>query len=364
MAVAGGAGLVLGSALDEVLGDPRRWHPVAGFGALAARLERRMYSDDRRAGAGFVAVLVGVPVAVAGAVALATRRRPVARAAAVAATTWLVLGGRSLRREADMMATALAAGDLDAARARLPHLCGREPSGLDTGELARATVESVAENTSDAVVGALCWGALLGLPGLVGYRVVNTLDAMVGHLSPRYARFGWAAARLDDLANLAPARLTALLTVALADRVLAGHTGRVAARLVLPSAATPVSPAELRVAGGSGAALRVWMRDGKRHPSPNSGRCEAAMAGALGVRLGGRNVYQGRVEERPVLGARGRVPDAVDVRRAARLAAAVGVAAVALTAGHVAFAPVRRRVLAAAGRAVARRVRARWGWSR
>jgi adenosylcobinamide-phosphate synthase len=339
MAVAGGAGMVLGAALDEVLGDPRRWHPVAGFGALATRLERRVYRDGRAAGARYVAALVGVPVAAAGAVALATRRRPVARAAAVAATTWLVLGGRSLRREAGAMGAALAAGDLDAARERLPHLCGRDPSGLDAGELARATVESVAENTSDAVVGALCWGALLGLPGLVGYRVVNTLDAMVGHLSPRYARFGWAAARLDDLANLAPARLTALLTVTVAGRVV-----RLDGR-----------------GGGSWPALRAWVRDGARHPSPNAGRCEAAMAGALGVRLGGRNVYQGRVEERPVLGAGGRVPDAIDVRRAARLSAAVGVAALALTAGHVAFAPARRRVVGAVGRAVAERLRGRLG---
>jgi adenosylcobinamide-phosphate synthase len=324
MAVAGGAGMVLGAVLDEVLGDPRRWHPVAGFGALAVRLERRMYRADRVAGVRYVAVLVGVPVAAAGAVAAATRRRPVARAVAVAATTWLVLGGRSLRREAGVMGAALAAGDLAAARERLPHLCGRDPVGLGSDELARATVESVAENTSDAVVGALCWGALLGLPGLVGYRVVNTLDAMIGHRSPRYARFGWAAARLDDLANLAPARLTALLTVALANRAPRGTPAQSGSR-----------------------ALRVWVRDGGRHPSPNSGQCEAAMAGALGVRLGGRNVYQGRVEERPVLGD-GRAPDALDVRRAARLSAAVGVAALALAAGHVAFAPARRRILAAA----------------
>jgi adenosylcobinamide-phosphate synthase len=326
VAVAGGVGMVVGAVVDGVLGDPRRGHPVAGFGAVAGWAERRMYGASRVAGARYVAVLVGVPVAAAGAVAVVTRRRPVARAVAVGAVTWVVLGGRSLRREAGTMGAALEAGDLVAARARLPHLCGRDPAGLDAGELARATVESVAENTSDAVVGALCWGALLGLPGMVGYRVVNTLDAMVGHRSERYARFGWAAARLDDLANLAPARLTALLTVALAGRV----------------------------GGSPREALRVLLRDGGRHPSPNAGRCEAAMAGALGVRLGGRNVYAGRVDERPVLGD-GRVPGAADVRRAARLSAAVGAAAVALAAGHVAFAPARRRLAAAAVRAIAKR---------
>src|SRR2546428_11566738 len=117
------------------------------------------------------------------------------------------------------MAVSLEAGDLGAARRRLPNLCGRDPSTLDPSELARATVESVAENTSDAVVAPLLWGAVAGVPGLVAYRVVNTLDAMVGHRSERYLRFGWAAARLDDAANLAPARLSAGLAVLLAPVV-------------------------------------------------------------------------------------------------------------------------------------------------
>src|SRR5439155_6717012 len=115
--------------------------------------------------------------------------RPVARFAATAMVTWAVLGGTTLRREAALMATALEAGDLAAARARLPHLAGRDPSVLDVDGVARATVESVAENTSDAVVAPLVWGAIAGLPGLIGYRAVNTLDAMVGYRSPRYHRF-------------------------------------------------------------------------------------------------------------------------------------------------------------------------------
>ncbi|WP_344130473.1 CobD/CbiB family cobalamin biosynthesis protein, partial [Luedemannella flava] len=233
--------------------------------------------------------------------AYVTRRRPVARAALVAATTWAVLGGESLRREADLMADALESRDLVAARRRLPHLCGRDPAGLDTGALARATVESVAENTSDAVVGPLVWGAVAGLPGLVGYRAVNTLDAMVGHRGPRYGRFGTASARADDAANLVPSRVTAALTVAES----------------LAEAGWPTNPE------------RTWWRDGHRHPSPNSGQCEAAAAGALGVRLGGRNVYAGRVEERPTLGD-GRPPAVADIRRAARLSGLVGAGAAGL----------------------------------
>jgi adenosylcobinamide-phosphate synthase len=261
-----------------------------------------MYAADRAAGARYVAVAVGVPVVAAVAAAFATRRRPLARAVLMAATTWSVLGSTSLRREGAAMAGALANGDLRAGRDRLPHLCGRDPGALDAAGLARATVESVAENTSDAAVGALFWGAVAGLPGLVGYRAVNTVDAMVGHRSPRYARFGTAAARLDDLANLVPSRIAAALTVAAAPLV-----------------------------GGSAArALRTWLRDGSRHPSPNSGQCEASMAGALDVRLGGRNVYAGRVDDRPVLGGCGRPPDATDIDRAVRLSGLVSGAAIGL----------------------------------
>jgi adenosylcobinamide-phosphate synthase len=298
------AGLLAGYALDAVFGDPRRFHPVAGFGRAAGSVERRMYAPHRPAGAAFTTLAVGVPVLAGAAAAALTRRHPTARAVLVAATTWTVLGGRTLRREARVMARHLVDDDLPAARDRLNHLCGRDPSALDTAELARATVESVAENTSDAVVAPLFWGGLAGLPGLLGYRAANTLDAMVGHRSPRYARFGTASARLDDLLNLAPSRLTGLLTAAVAP--IAG--GR---------------PAET---------MRVWRRDRNDHPSPNAGQCEAAMAGALGVRLGGRNVYSGRTETRPFLGD-GPRPSAPHLRRAARLSGAVGSAAALLAAG-------------------------------
>jgi adenosylcobinamide-phosphate synthase len=286
-------GLALGVALDRLVGDPQSAaHPVAVFGRAAARLERSLYADSKRRGAVHVAVCVG---AVTG-LGVAAQRLPgrAARTAATALATWAVLGGTTLAREGVFMADALERDDLEAARGRLPHLCGRDPSTLEAPELARATVESLAENTSDAVVAPLLWGAVAGVPGLLAYRAVNTLDAMIGHRSPRYRRFGWAAARLDDVANYVPARVTGLLTV------LAGPDRR--------------------------QALAVLRRDGHRHPSPNAGRCESAFAGALGLTLGGTNVYGGRTEHRPTMGD-GPKPDVSDIRRAVRLTRAVSLAA-------------------------------------
>jgi adenosylcobinamide-phosphate synthase len=201
------------------------------------------------------------------------------------------------------MARALDAGDLDAARARLPHLCGRAPDELDLAGVARASVESIAENTSDAVVAPLVWGAVAGVPGLLAYRAVNTLDAMVGYRSPRYRRFGWAAARLDDLVNLLPSRAAAGLTTLCA----------------------PV------VGGSARGAWQAWRRDAPAHPSPNAGQVEAAFAGALEVRLGGRTVYSHGTEQRPVLG-HGRTPDAGDLTRGVELSRVIGLAAAALCA--------------------------------
>lgn len=297
------AGLAAGMAVDLAVADPRRGHPVALFGSAAAATERAVHRDSRAVGTAYAGVLT------AGAVLLGVgARRFGARTgstvAVTALATWAVVGGTSLRREADAMARLLHDGDIAGARTRLPHLCGRDPAELDPDGLARATVESVAENTGDAVVGPLLWGALAGVPGLLGYRAVNTLDAMVGHRSDRYLRFGWAAARADDVANLLPARVTAALTAVLA----------------------PV------VGGRPAVAWRAWRRDGGKHPSPNAGPVEAAFAGALGRTLGGRLAYGGRVEDRPLLGD-GPAPDVGDVARAARLSAAVTVAATALAAG-------------------------------
>jgi adenosylcobinamide-phosphate synthase len=306
-------GLALGAAADLLLADPRRGHPVAGFGAAALALERRTWRDSRAAGAGHALALTGAAAALGTAVDRVTRGRPVARTLATAAATWAVLGGTSLGRAATAMQRSLAGGDLEAARAALPVLAGRDPRGLGQEELARATVESVAENTSDAAVAPLFWGAVAGVPGLLTYRAVNTLDAMVGHRSARYERFGWASARLDDLANWVPARATAVLTVTCA----------------------PVTR------GSPRGALRAWLRDGAAHPSPNSGRCEAAAAGALGIRLGGRNVYGSRVEVRPALGD-GRAPAVEDIRRAVRLSRAVWTTAASLAVITQLMRPHRR----------------------
>ncbi len=294
------AGIAGGLGLDALLGDPRRAHPVALFGTLASRAEARLHRDSRAAGALYATSLVG-GASLLGAGLSRAAHRPGGSLAVTALATWAVVGGTTLRREAAALHALLDDGDLDGARARLPHLCGRDPSALEIPDLARATVESVAENTSDAVVAPLFWGAVAGVPGLLGYRAINTLDAMVGHRSERYARFGWAAARLDDAANLAPARATAVLTVALAPLV----------------------------GGRPRSAWAAWRRDGHKHPSPNAGPVEAAFAGALGRTLGGSLTYGGRVEDRPLLG-NGPSPEVADILRAARLSGAVALCAGAL----------------------------------
>ena len=295
MAAGRALGLLLGIAADGVFGDPRRGHPVAAFGRLADAAERALYADRKGPGVVYVAILCGGTVAAGAVLERIGRRSPVTQLVSTAVATWVVLGGASLAEQGTAMGRELDAGDVAAARDRLPSLCGRDPDVLDQAGLARASVESVAENTSDAVVAPLFWGAVAGVPGLLGYRAANTLDAMVGHRSPRYQRFGWAAARLDDLVNLAPARLTALLTALCA----------------------PV------VGGSSGGAWRTWRRDARAHPSPNAGHAEAAIAGALEIRLGGRTRYRHGVEDRPVLGD-GRTPDAGHVTRAVELSRLVG----------------------------------------
>lgn len=306
------AGLALGFVLDRVLGDPARFHPVAGLGRWASAVERRTYADHRPAGVLHHAAVVA-PLVAGAVVAERTCRRPWQQVALTAAVTWSVVGGRSLVREGTTIAGQLERDDLPAARQQVTHLVGRDPSRLDADGVSRAAVESLAENTSDAVVAPLLWGAVLGVPGLVGYRAVNTLDAMVGHRSARYERFGWASARVDDVANLGPSRVSALLAAGLAPAV----GGR---------------PAD---------ALRAWARDARRHPSPNAGPVEAAFAGALGVTLGGVNDYAGRVEHRAEMGD-GPAPTVHDLPRATRLATAVAWAAAGVSV-LAALAPSRAR---------------------
>jgi adenosylcobinamide-phosphate synthase len=289
------AGLALGYVADLVLADPRRGHPVALFGHGAAALERLIYSDHRAAGAAHTGVLIGALAAVGVAAdRAAARRGPAWTAVLTAATTFVALGGTSLARTGAEMARLLDAEDVDDARALLPSLCGRDPESLDAAGLARAALESVAENTSDAAIAPLWWGALGGVPGLLVYRGANTMDAMIGHRSPRYTRFGWAAARFDDVLNYLPARVTGLLV----------------------SACAPVT------GGSARGALTAWCRDAARHPSPNAGVAEASFAGALGVRLGGPTRYAHRLEIRPTLGD-GRPPAPADLHASVRLSRAV-----------------------------------------
>jgi adenosylcobinamide-phosphate synthase len=288
-------GVLAGYLADLVLGDPQRGHPVAGFGRAAAALERVTYRDSRIGGVVHVGVLVGALVLLGAALQRGTARRgPLWGIAGTAAATWVSLCGSSLARTALAISELLDDDDVDAARSVLPSLCGRDPVVLDGAGLTRAALESVAENTSDAQVAPLLWAVVGGMPMVLGYRAVNTLDAMIGHRSPRYAQFGWAAARLDDVVNYVPARLAAALVVVCA----------------------PI------VGGSASAAMRAWRRDAVRHPSPNAGVVEAAFAGALGVQLGGPTQYHYQLQIRPVLGD-GRQPTVADLRRAVLLSRVV-----------------------------------------
>jgi len=285
------AAVAAGLAADRLLGEPpARVHPVAAYGAAMSRIERRAYADRRSAGAAYATAGVGLAAALGH---LAGRRRRPATAVA----TWVVVAGRGLALAARDVALSLQQGDLVGARLSLPALVGRDPDGLDAAEIARAVVESVAENTVDAIVAPAMWAAMCGPAGALGYRAVNTLDAMVGHRCPRYQRFGWASARLDDLAGWVPARLTAVFVAA-----------------VRPAAA--------------GSVWATVRRDAPAHPSPNAGVAEAAFAAALGVGLGGTSSYGRAVEHRPHLGT-GRPASPQDIERAVRLSRDVTAALVA-----------------------------------
>lgn len=266
----------LGLVADRLLGEPpEALHPVVWFGRTMRGVENRLYADRRERGVVHALAGVGLGVAAGGALRQTTL------------ATWLAVAGRDLGRVAIAVAGALEAEDLDRARRLLPSLVGRDPESLDEKELARAVVESVAENTVDAIVAPALWGAVGGAPGALGYRAVNTLDAMVGHRDQRYENYGWASARLDDMAGWFPARVTAALVVA-------------------------VRP---------GQAAEVWRavrNQAPAHPSPNSGVAEAAFAAALDLRLGGQNRYGNRVEYRPPLGF-GRSPEVRDIARAVAL---------------------------------------------
>ncbi|MDA8421534.1 MAG: adenosylcobinamide-phosphate synthase CbiB [Pseudomonadota bacterium] len=278
--------LALALGLDAVLGEPRRAHPLVAFGRMAQRVERHLYGergDSWRWFRGVLAVTVLlVPFTLVAAVL--TGPSPAGMAAAVV-LLYLALGGRSLVEHAARVQTALAAEDLREARIQVSRVVSRDTADMMPTDVSRAAVESVLENGNDAVFGALFWFLLAGAPGAVLYRLANTLDAMWGYRSPRYLRFGWAAARLDDLLNFIPARLTAL-TYALVGR-----------------------PAD---------AIRCWWGQARQWDSRNAGAVMASGAGALQLRLGGPAVYQGQLHNRPVLG-QGTSPQPRDIARALTL---------------------------------------------
>jgi adenosylcobinamide-phosphate synthase len=277
-------GSAIGYLADQLVGEPPdRLHPLRAFGHLMASIERRTYRDDRLAGAGYAAV------------GLATGMLSGAALSSTTAGTYLSSGGRALAGAANVVDRALRESDLATAREKIRSLVGRDSDALEEGELVRAVVESVAENTVDGIVAPLFFAAAMGAPGALGYRAANTLDALVGYRSDRYEHFGWASARLDDALNYLPARVTALLVA-----------------LVRPRRAVEV--------------LRSVRRDAPAHPSPNAGVAEAAFAAALGLCLGGESSYEGKAETRPFLG-NGRVPERSDIARAVRLSRHVGAAA-------------------------------------
>jgi adenosylcobinamide-phosphate synthase len=289
------AALALGFVLDQVLGDPPGWpHPVRWLGRLIARLEPplRRLLPERLGGVVLLLLVTGTAGGVTwGLLALAGLIHPWARVAVAAVLTYWGLAARSLARETEAVLVPCRKGDWAEARGRLAGIVGRDTHDLPPEEIYRACVETVAENTTDGVVAPLLYAALFGPVGLWLFKAISTLDSMVGYRNERYRRFGWASARADDLANLLPARLTYLL-IALAA-LLSRHDGR--------------------------GALRIGWRDGRKHPSPNSAWAEAAMAGALGVRLGGPATYQGVPSEKPHLGEPGEPLAADTVEQAIRL---------------------------------------------
>lgn len=285
--------------LDLALGDPR-WlpHPVRGLGWIIARseraLRRRYPTHERAAGVVLAIGVVGGTYGVTWtAIQIAGRVHPMAAWGMEALAIYVALAPRDLWQHASRVSEALAHGDLAEAKRRVAMMVGRDVDPLDEKGVTRATVESVAENTVDGVTAPLCFALLGGGPLAMAYRAINTLDSIVGYRIEPYARLGWASARLDDLVNLLPARLTALLML-LAGGVLGGsiRMGWIAVR-----------------------------RDGRKHDSPNSGLSEAAMAGVLGVELGGPHWYQGTYYASPTIGIARRPIERTDIARACRIMA-------------------------------------------
>lgn len=289
--------MALALAVDAKLGWPQAFyvrigHPVTWLGALIARLDSALNqekaTDGRRVRLGALTVALVVAAAVAPALALmAVLPGGVVGVVLIGVLAWPLLAARSLAQHVAAVAAPLAQQDLAAAREAVSHIVGRDPAGLDAAGTGRAALESLAENASDGVIAPLFWGAVFGLPGVAGYKAVNTLDSMIGHRTPRHSAFGQVAARLDDVVNWVPARLTGALFAVVAER--------------------------------PGRTFRIMMRDARQHRSPNAGWPEAAMAGALDRRLSGPRSYDGRPTEDPWLNPGAADPSAADVARGLHL---------------------------------------------
>jgi adenosylcobinamide-phosphate synthase len=292
--------LIAASGLEAVLAYPAPvfraiGHPVSWIGALLALLDSRLnqpgrsFAVRRAAGAAAVAVLLAVSLAAALALETAFRAVPYLGFALTVVAVAMLIAGGNLDRHVREVASALRAGGLEGGRRGVAKIVGRDPDSLNEAAVCRAAIESLAENASDGVTAPALWFLIGGLPGIVAYKAINTADSMIGHKSERHLAFGWAAARLDDLVNLPASRLTGLIFVA-AAALAPGASAR--------------------------SAWRAYRRDAKLHRSPNAGWPEAAMAGALGLRLAGPRVYGGVLADDPWMGDGRAEATADDIERA------------------------------------------------
>jgi adenosylcobinamide-phosphate synthase len=283
--------------LDALFGWPnwlvaRIGHPVTWLGRLIGRLDanwnRATDAPWLRRSAGVAAALFVISVAAGlGWLVQGQMISPWSRIVVVGILAMPFVAARSLYEHVVAVAHPLLAGDVAAARSAVAMIVGRDPARLEEGGIARAAIESLSENTSDGIVAPLFWGLLFGLPGIIGYKAINTLDSMIGHRTERHEDFGWASARIDDGANFVPARLTGVMFALVSAR-----------------------PRD---------ALVCMWRDGRHHRSINAGWPEAAMAGALGLRLCGPRFYHGALADEPWLNASARDPAAADVMLALKL---------------------------------------------
>ncbi|WP_225127591.1 MULTISPECIES: adenosylcobinamide-phosphate synthase CbiB [unclassified Bradyrhizobium] len=286
--------MMVAMAVDALLGWPgalfaRIGHPVTWLGGLIAAIDnawnRASEPPALRRAAGIAGALAVIALSVAVGWALQSLLPSGwVQIVLIGILAWPLVALRSLHDHVAAVATPLLAGDVAAARDAVSRIVGRDPASLDDAGIARAAIESLAENASDGIVAPVFWGALFGLPGILGYKAINTLDSMIGHRSERHEAFGWAAARIDDVANFIPARLTGFLFVLLAPQ--------------------------------RSEALACMTCDARRHRSPNAGWPEAAMAGGLGVRLSGPRIYHGSITNEPWLNEGARDPRAADITEA------------------------------------------------